>query len=38
VDGEIRGPADQAENQGRELAADMLKRGAAEVLRQVAGS
>lgn len=38
VNGEIHGPAAQADNLGRELAADMLKRGAAEVLRQVAGT
>lgn|SRR5487761_897084 len=38
VDGEIYGPADQAEDLGRRLAADMLGRGAAEVLRQVTDS
>lgn len=38
VDGEIHGPADQAEDLGRRLAADMLGRGAAEVLRQVTDS
>ncbi len=38
VDGEIHGPADHAEDLGRRLAADMLGRGAAEVLRQVMDS
>lgn len=38
VDGEMCGPADQAEDLGRRLAADMLGRGAAEVLRQVTDS
>lgn len=38
VDGEIRGRADQGEILGARLAADMLGRGAAEVLRQVTGS
>lgn len=38
VDGEIHGPAHHAEDLGRRLAADMLGRGAAEVLRQVMDS
>ncbi len=38
VDGEIHGAASQAENLGGRLAADMLRRGADEVLRQVAGA
>jgi len=38
VDGEIRGPASEAEILGGRLAADMLGRGAAEVLRQVTDS
>lgn len=37
VDGEIHGPAMEGENLGNRLAADMLGRGAAEVLRQVTG-
>ncbi|MGH8281071.1 MAG: hydroxymethylbilane synthase, partial [Gammaproteobacteria bacterium] len=35
IDGEISGPAGQAEALGEQLANDMLTRGAAEVLRQV---
>ncbi len=35
IDGEISGPAAQAETLGEQLANDMLARGAAEVLRQV---
>ncbi|MGA9855396.1 MAG: hydroxymethylbilane synthase [Gammaproteobacteria bacterium] len=38
VDGAIQGPATESENLGSRLAADMLGRGAAEVLRQVTGS
>ncbi|HEX5340375.1 MAG TPA: hydroxymethylbilane synthase [Gammaproteobacteria bacterium] len=38
IEGEIRGPAVQAETLGRTLAADMLARGAGEVLRHVAGA
>lgn len=37
IEGEIRGPAVQAETLGRKLAEDMLARGAGEVLRHVAG-
>ncbi|HVC28463.1 MAG TPA: hydroxymethylbilane synthase [Gammaproteobacteria bacterium] len=38
VDGEIHGAATDGENLGSRLAADMLDRGAAEVLRQVMGT
>ena len=38
VDGEICGSILEAEALGRQLAADMLNRGAADILRQVAGS
>jgi hydroxymethylbilane synthase len=37
IEGEIRGPAVQAETLGRTLAEDMLARGAGEILRHVAG-
>ncbi|MGH8278051.1 MAG: hydroxymethylbilane synthase [Gammaproteobacteria bacterium] len=37
IDGEIRGPIAEAEALGLQLAADMLARGADDVLRQVAG-
>ncbi|MGH8371738.1 MAG: hydroxymethylbilane synthase [Gammaproteobacteria bacterium] len=37
IEGEISGPAVQAETLGRTLAEDMLARGAGEVLRHVAG-
>lgn len=37
IDGDIRGPVEQAESLGLRLAEDMLARGADDVLRQVAG-
>ncbi|HEX6549826.1 MAG TPA: hydroxymethylbilane synthase [Gammaproteobacteria bacterium] len=37
IEGEVSGPAVQAETLGRTLAEDMLARGAGEVLRHVAG-